>query len=329
MTNNFISILIKRIFTSLLLLFLMITFIFFLLRIAPGNPVQKYISPDLSPALIEKIKHEFELDKPVSEQYFSFIINVSKGELGISYNYRRPVIQVISEFLPFTLLFSAVSMFIQLTAGYFFALYFFRRPGFFKDRTASKVSIIIYSAPTFVTGVLLLFIFSELLNILPSSGIKSINHELLSIPEQVIDYAKHLILPVITLSAGGAALFYNYIKDNLVEVSTRPFVSSLKVFGLNNKEITKGHIIRNAMGPVVSAAGVEFGILLGGALITEVIFSLPGMGRLTVNAIFARDYPLIIGCTLSAGILVIFSNLTADLVRGKIDRRLFFKGILN
>jgi peptide/nickel transport system permease protein len=135
-------------------------------------------------------------------------------------------------------------------------------------------------------------------------------------------------MPVITLSIGGLAVFYRYLRDSLEETMNKQFVLNLRANGFDEKTILLKHIIPNAAGPLIAVAGVELGILLSGALITEVIFGLPGMGRLAVNAILERDYPLIIGCMLTAGILIILSNLAADIIRTKIDKRLI-RDILN
>ncbi len=318
-----------RIFTSLLLLFFLVTFLFFLLRAAPGNPAQKYIAAELSPELNKAIREEFSLDEPLLKQYYSFLMNLSRGEFGVSFVYRRPVLNVISEFIPFTILFSLIAMLIQLSAGYYAAKFVFRRNKGSLDRKASALSLILYSAPTFLIGVILILIFSEVFNFLPSSGVKSYNHDNFSFLEGIWDYLSHLILPVMTLSAGGAALFYNYFRESLGEVSGKLFVLNLKANGFREKVILNRHIIPNALGPLISVVSVEFGVLLGGALITEMIFSLPGMGRLTVNAILTRDYPLVIGCSFFAGCMIIFSNLAADFIKARIDRRLLTEGILN
>ena len=137
-----------------------------------------------------------------------------------------------------------------------------------------------------------------------------------------------MILPLATLSLGGIAVFYKYLRDNLEETYNKSFVLNLRANGVDEKTILLKHIIPNAIGPLIAVAGVELGILFGGALITEVIFALPGMGRLTINAILSRDYPLVIGCTFVSGVLVILSNFAADLLKAKIDKRLI-KGILN
>jgi peptide/nickel transport system permease protein len=137
-----------------------------------------------------------------------------------------------------------------------------------------------------------------------------------------------LVLPLITLSAAGIALFYKYIKESMDEVLHQTFVINLRAAGMSEKKILRKHVIPNALRPLISVAGIELGILLGGALITEVIFSLPGVGRLTIDSILSRDYPLVIGCVFTAGVVMILANFLADIIKLKIDKRLI-KGILN
>ncbi len=328
MNKDFVKLIVRRILTSLIVLFLMITFIFVLLRISPGDPTQKFISPELSPELADKVKESFNLNNSILAQYQSFLTNLLTGDLGISYNYRESVLKVIMQYLPFTIVFSLISFFIQIGVGGFLALVAVRKVNKTFDRIITKFNLFLYAVPSFVVGVFLILIFSEILNILPSSGIRSFDFESLSFFGKMKDYVLHMILPVTTLSIGGVAVFFRYLRDGLEETQNKPFALNLRANGFSEKTIMLKHIIPNAAGPLIAVAGVELGMLLGGALITEVIFSLPGMGRLTVNAILQRDYPLIIGCTLIAGVLIIISNLIADIVKAKLDKR-SVKDILN
>jgi peptide/nickel transport system permease protein len=193
--------------------------------------------------------------------------------------------------------------------------------GFF-DIVADKLSLLVYAMPSFVIGVFLILIFSVQLDLLPTSGVKSLNNSELSFLSRILDYVAHLILPLITLTAGGIAVFYRYLRDNINEIYNHSFIINLRSMGYDEKTILRKHVFPNTLGPFISIAGVELGILFGGALITEVIFGLPGMGRLTISAIFERDYPLVIGCAFTAAFLMILSNFIADLVKIKIDKRL-------
>ena len=328
MNKEILKSILKRILTSVVVLFLLITFIFFLLRVAPGDPSQKFISPELSPKLAEKVRESFDLNSSMIEQYKSFMVNLAGGDLGISYTYRIPVVSVIGEFLPFTIIFSLMSFIIQIAGGFLLALIAVKKMNGRIDRTITKISLGVYALPSFVIGVFLIVIFSEKLGMFPSSGLSSFDSGSMSFFGRAADYLRHLVLPLITLSLGGMAVYYKYLRDSLEETFNKSFVINLRAHGFEEKEIVRKHVIPNSIGPLISVAGVELGILFSGALITEVIFGLPGMGRLTINAILSRDYPLVTGCTFIAGVLVIVSNLAADLVKVKIDKRLL-KGILN
>lgn len=328
MKNETFKILLKRAISSLVVLFLLMTFIFILLRISPGDPTDKFISPRLSPQLIVHVRESFDLNGSLFDQYKSFVVNLCKGDFGISYNYRMPVFSVISGYLRFTLIFSLISFVFQIGFGFLFAIISVRKINGTLDRSFSKLGLVIYATPSFVIGVFLIYLFSASFKIFPSSGLSSFDRGDFTFFQSFFDYSKHMVLPLATLSLGGIAVFYKYLRDNLEETYNKPFVLNLRANGIDEKTILLKHIIPNAIGPLIAVAGVELGILFGGALITEVIFALPGMGRLTINAILSRDYPLVIGCTFVSGVLVILSNFAADLLKAKIDKRLI-KGILN
>lgn len=312
----------KRLLTSVIVIFLLVSFIFILIRLSPGDPVQKYISPTLDSQLAERVTKSFNLDKPVINQYYSFIKNLFAGDFGISYSFRQPVLEVISSYFLFTFLFATIALVIQFSVSLLLVRFSFKRKNKLLDNSLSKISLIVYVVPSFVLGLILIYFFSVKLNLLPISGLHSINYDDFNALEKFLDLLSHLILPIITLTAAGTAIFYRYLRDSVEDVSKQSFVVNLKAMGVEEKIIFYKHILPNALRPLISVAGVEFGILLGGALITEVIFSLPGMGRLTVAAIFSRDFPLVVGCSFIAGVMMIISNLLADLIKMKMDKRL-------
>lgn len=316
------KLILKRILSSLIVLFLLVTFIFVLVRLAPGDASQKFLSPKLSPELSQQVYKSFGLDKPIYVQYISFLENAFTGNFGISYIYRQPVVSVVKNYFLFTLLFASLSFIIQIIFGYYFAKFTFFKRNKLGSRIISKFFLFAYSIPSFVIGVILIYFFSVKLNILPTSGITSIYQSDGKFFNQLIDHLVHLILPLITLSITGIAVFYKYLSDNLISVANQPFVINLKSMGYSEKTIFVKHLVPNAIQPLISVAGIEFGILLGGALITEVIFALPGMGRLTINAILNRDFPLVIGCSFIAGFMMIISNFVADIIKIRVDKRL-------
>jgi peptide/nickel transport system permease protein len=328
MNKVFIKLLSKRIVTSIITLFLLVSFLFVLIRLSPGDPTQKFLSAKFSPELKEKVTTNFKLDQPIFEQYINFVVNIFKGNFGISYGYRQPVLSVVWQFLSFTLVFAALAFLIQIIVSSFLALRTIRKKGKLFDRSVLNISLIIYAVPAFVLGLSLIYIFSVQLDLFPSSGLRSLDFESNSLLGKIGDYLYHLSLPLITLSLAGIALFYKYLRESLEDVYQQNFILNLKASGYDESTILKKHVLPNAVRPLLSIAGIELGILLGGALITEVIFSLPGMGRLMMDSIFARDYPLVIGCALTAGVLMIASNFLADLVKMKLDKRLI-KGLIN
>jgi len=328
MKSEIIKTLFIRLLSSVLTLFLLVSFLFIIIRLSPGDPTDKYISAKLGSELSEKIAEKFSLNEPVTDQYFSFVANVFRGDMGVSYNYRLPVFGVIWEYFSFTLVFASISFILQIIISIALALWIIKKQRRLLGNIVTSTSLFVYSIPAFVLGVALIYVFSVSLNLFPISGLKSLDYDNLSFFSKIIDKLNHLVLPLITLTAAGVAMFLKYIKESMDDVLHQTFVTNLRASGVNENIILRKHVIPNALRPLISVAGVELGILLGGALITEVIFSLPGMGRLTVDSIFSRDYPLVIGCVFTAGAVMILANFLADIIKLKIDKRLI-KGILN
>lgn len=313
---------IKRFSSYIFTLFLLVSLIFILLRLAPGDPTLKFISPVMSPLLSENVKHSFALDRPVAEQYFYFIKNILSGDFGISYNYRIPVSEVISGPLTFTLIFASISFFLQVSFSFLLAFLINKVRGGKLDKILNRLSFFIYSIPTMIVGLVLVYFFSIKLNILPSSDLRSMDFNDLGVIEKILDYFSHLILPLTTLSIPGALLFYSYLRSSIETTYQKNYILFLRANGTNEKTIFKKHVIPNSIGPLLSIFGTELGILLSGALITETIFSLPGMGRLTVTAILTRDYPLVVGSVFISGVFVLLANFLADTIKVKFDKRL-------
>ncbi len=322
------KILFLRILSSLLTLFLLVSLLFFLIRLSPGDPSDKYISAKLGSVLSKKVEQEFSLNQPITQQYISFVSNIFRGELGISYNYHQPVFKVIWEYFSFTIIFALLSFSIQISLSIWLAIKVSRKKNRVIEKLTENLALFVYSIPAFVLGVVLILIFSVEIDLLPISGVQSIDYDEMNLLSQLLDLLRHLILPLITLSVPGIAMFYKYIKESMDEVVHKTFITNLKSSGVNDKIIFRKHVLPNALKPLISVAGVELGILLGGTLITEVIFSLPGMGRLAIDSILSRDYPLVIGCVFTAGAVVIIANFLADIVKLKVDKRLI-RGILN
>lgn len=312
----------RKFFSYLLTLCLLVTLIFFLIRITPGNPVSKYISPELSKDLAEKVRISFHLDDSITSQYAAFLKNMATGNFGISYEYHQPVFNVIKEYLPFTIIFALSSFVIQFILGALLAIYTVKKKHSALEKAVDNIALAVYSLPTFLIGVILVYIFSLTLNIFPSADIYSTSFNDKNILEKAYDLLVHSVLPLITLSLPGVVVFYRYTKENILALMDKSFICYLTANGIDEKEIYRKHIFPNILPQLISLSGVELSILLSGALITEVLYNLPGMGRLTVTAILQRDYPLIVACTFISGLFVLICNFTGEIVRSIIDRRL-------
>lgn len=323
MMNKKLKLVLKRLLSSILILFLVITMVFILIRISPGDPAQKYISPKLSPELAQQVRSSFNLDESIAAQYINFLKNIASGDFGISYEYRMPVMKVVIEFLPVTLLLAFLSIILQIILGYYTARLAIKRKNKFTDIILRKSSMVLYVTPGFVLGLILIYIFSVQLDLLPSGSFKSYFFDELSLIGKLKDIFSHLLLPVLTLSLTGAALFFNYFRDGIEEVLHKDFILYLRASGVSEKIIFRKHVLPNSLKPVLSIAGIELGFLLSGTLITEVIFSLPGMGKLMVASILSRDYPLVIACAFVSAVFIIFSNFIFDLIKVKVDKRIW------
>lgn len=321
MNRSIFFLFVRRLFNSLVVLFITVTLLFFLLRVSPGGPAAKFTGPGLSPHFAEQMRESFSLNEPLAVQYAAFVKNLLGFNFGISYSFRLPVTDVILQYLPFTMVFALICIIVQTGTSLLLLLFTLRRRGGWADRLLSRVFTAAYSIPVFITGILLLYIFAFKLDLLPSSGIQSPG-EFSSFTEKLFDMFTHMILPVAALAVPGTAMFYTYLRDNAESTYNKTFILYLRSMGLDEKSILRKHIIPNAAAPMISIAGIELGLLFSGAVITEIIFGLPGMGRLIMDAIFSRDYPLIIGCSFISGFLIIISNLLADYLNYKTDKRL-------
>ena len=318
----------KRIFTSFLILFLVISFIFVLIRLSPGDPSQKFLNSSKSKELSVLVQKTYNLDKPIFTQYVSFVSHFVVGDLGYSYDFREKVSDVILKYAPFTLLFASAAFILMFIIGFILGYLSFKNPFSFLSKLLKRIVFIFYASPTFVIGVLFILIFSTHLNLFPSSGLHSFNSEEMNFLGRVSDYLSHLILPLSTLVLCGMPVYFLYIRENLENENQKDYITYLRTNGVGERKIFYKHILPNTISPLLAVAGVEFGFLLGGALFVEVVFGLPGIGRLTIDAIGTRDYPLIVGCCFFAGLMMLVSTMLADVIRLFIDRRLS-GGILN
>ncbi len=312
----------NRILASIPLLLGLLTITFFVIRLAPGDPVNFYIESDTDPHVAENLRVSLGLDQPLPIQYVKWLTSMLSGDLGISFTKHRPVIDVLAETIPRTLLLTLTAFIIDLVLGIILGTISALRRGTRIDSIIRVFMLIIYSMPEFWLGLILILVFSLQLDILPASQMSSTGADQLSFFEQILDTMRHMILPVFVLSITSATITGRYMRGSMLDVINQDYIRTARAKGLTEFQVIGKHALRNAIIPIITISGLSLPFLLGGAVIVETIFAWPGMGYLTIEAIFARDYPLIIATTLVAGVMVIIGNLISDLLYAIVDPRI-------
>ena len=314
--------LLRRLAAALLLLFLVLTVTFVLLHLAPGDPTSLLQDSRIPPTQRERLRHVYGLDRPFHEQYLTWLRAVAlEGDWGISLVQQRPVTTMIAEALPNTLLLASAALAIDYTLGFLLGVAAARRPGGLGDHLIRFFSLLLFSLPLFWLGLMSILLFSYVWPLLPASHLHSVGAEQMGPAARLLDLLRHLILPAAVLgvaSAGGTARF---VRNGLLEALGQDYVRTARAKGLSERRVVWVHGVRNALVPILQLFALSFPALLNGSLVTEVVFSWPGMGNLTFNAILTRDYPVILGATALSGAMVVLGNLLADLLHGVIDPR--------
>ena len=298
---------VKRILISIPVLIGVVLAIFVMLRIVPGNPVTTMMGEHVNPAVIEKISKEMGLDQPYYIQFLKYIANALRGDFGTSYRLNRNVTQIILEAFPNTvklsLLAAAVSRVIGFVAGIVAAI----RQNRLLDRLFMGCALMGVSMPVFMTALVLQYVFAFKLKWFPVSGFESF---------------RAMILPAIVLGWNSAGSIARMTRSNLVEIMQEDFIRTARAKGLREYAVIIFHALKNAMLPVVTMMALQISSMLSGAVLTESVFGVPGIGRLAVNAIETRDMPLLQGTVVFTTVLIIVGNLIADLLYNVLDPRI-------
>jgi peptide/nickel transport system permease protein len=317
-----VTYILRRVLIAIPLIFGVLTLTFFIIRLAPGDPTMLYLAPGISPKVAEQLRAQFGLNDPLPIQYVKWLASVVRGDFGQSFSYMRPVFEVIAEAAPITLMISTLALALQFFWGILLGVLAAVKQGTFYDRGLTIVALFLYSMPEFWLSLMLIIVFALKLGLLPASGLESVGAESLPLSERWLDRVLHLILPIFVLSLGNAAGLARYVRGSMLEVLKQDYIRTARAKGLKERTVIYKHALRNALLPVVTILGNSLPILVSGALFVEVIFAIPGMGRITVEAIFARDYPLIIANTFISAVLIILGNLIADVLYAIVDPRI-------
>lgn len=316
---------IKRLIFMIPLLLGITVICFGVMRLAPGSPtdLQTQMNPKASVEMQERLKALYELDKPLHIQYWSWLKKISLGDLGTSFaSDHRPVADKILERLPITISINFLSLliiiFVAIPIGVLSAVH---QDSLFDKITAVFV-FIGFAVPTFWLALLLMIFFGIHLGWLPISGLRSLNYEYLSAWAHFVDLAKHLVLPVLVSAFGGLAGLSRYMRANMLEVIRQDYIMTARAKGLCERVVIYKHALRNALLPVITILGLSVPGLIGGSVIFETIFAIPGMGQLFYMAVMARDYPTVMGILLIGAILTLLGNLIADVSYAVADPRI-------
>jgi peptide/nickel transport system permease protein len=318
--------LLRRLVAATALVLALLTVVFFLVRAAPGDPLDRFTDPELGAAERAQMRHALGLDRPLPAQYLQWLGGVARGNFGRSLRQHRPVGEILAEAVPPTLLLTLTSYLVHLAVAVSLGVLMARYRGRPWERAASVAGLALYAMPGFWLGQMLVLVFCRLLGWLPASGMLSSDATFWPWPARALDLARHLILPVTLLGVASAMGTARYLRNGLAEVLAQDYVLAARARGLPERLVMGRHVLRNGLLPVVTLAGLSVPFLLGGAVVTEVIFAWPGMGRVTVEAIFARDYPVIMATSALAAVLVVLGNLLADVVYGLVDPRVRLDG---
>ncbi len=299
---------------------LIIVINFVLIHLAPGDVSIMLAGEGADPEYMQSVREAYGLDRPLHEQLFVYLGQVLQGDLGLSFRTREPVIGIIAERIPATLLLAGTSLILASVIGVIIGTLMARRPGSALDTAVTTLSISLFSIPVFWFGLMLILLFAVNLKWLPSSGMVSI-----TAPREgwgyVLDVAKHMVLPVIALSAVWLGQYVRLARASVSETLAEPYVTTARAIGFPERRIMARFALRNAMLPIVTVLGLELGMLLSGAVLTETVFSWPGLGRLIYEAILARDTPLIMGAFIIMSFTVMLAALVTDLIYAALDPR--------
>ena len=313
--------LLRRLASSLLLLLLVATIIFFLVHLAPGDPTNLFEGRRITQEQREHLRHLYGLDRPLGEQYVRWLGALARGDLGISFAQQRPVTTIIAEAFPATFLLATAAILVEYGVALLLGIAAARRRDGAADHVIRVLSLLLFSQPSFWIGLMLILLFAHVWPVLPASHMHSIDADLMSPLGRAVDLARHLILPAVALGLYNAGGTLRFVRGSLIEVMGMDYIRTARAKGLSERRVVWVHGLRNALTPLVQLFALSFPGLLNGAVLTEIIFSWPGIGRLSLAAILGRDYPLMLGITLFGALLVVLGNLVADLLQVALDPR--------
>jgi peptide/nickel transport system permease protein len=302
-------------------LFAIVTINFLIIHLVPGDPAIAIAGPQASQAYIDSVRRQFGFDKPLLDQYFIYIDNLFHGNLGLSVASRRPVLDIVGERVGATLLLMSTAWFVSLGLGIFLGTTIGLRRGSKLDRIVSLSALTLYSIPVFWLALMLVSVFALHFRIFPISGMSNTVY-----PSQgfalVADVASHMVLPIVAMIAFYMPQFYQLTRSSVAETLEEDFITTLRATGLQRTSTYSQYVLKNASLPTITLAGLWLGYSLTGAVLIEVIFAWPGLGRLLFDSALSRDYPALLGVFLVASTMVVLVALVTDILYVFLDPRM-------
>ncbi|MFC3615964.1 ABC transporter permease [Lutimaribacter marinistellae] len=322
------SFLLRRVFYGLLLMLGVVVLNFLLIRMAPGDPAV-VIAGEMGGAteeMLESIREEYGLNKPVLVQLGIYIGNVVRFDLGESFFFNQPVTTLIGHRIGPTILLVVTAQLMSILLGVFLGVIAARKPNGPMSAFVSVFATIGYAVPVFWTGIMLIILFASVLPVFPVEGMQSVKLRDANVLVKALDVAHHLVLPAFTLAIIYLAQYARLSRASMLEVLGSDYIRTARAKGASERSVLFRHALRNAALPILTVAGLQFGNLISGALLVETVFNWPGMGRLAFDSILRRDYPTIMGVLFFASFMVVVANILTDLSYRLADPRLRGKG---
>jgi peptide/nickel transport system permease protein len=309
---------IRRLIHSVLIVWGCATLVFFLIRAIPGDPVIQMLGPEYTPEAADALREKLGLDENVFVQYVRWMGDALRGDFGSSITGAESVSSAILSGLPKTISIAAlaflIATLIAVPAGVLAAL----KRNSFADFAVSLIAFLGVSMPSFWFGIILILVFAVNLGWLPSLGYASITED------GFVEWLKHIILPSLAVGAGSAAILMRFVRAGLLEVLSSDYIRTARSKGLTERQVVVAHALRNSLIPVVTVAGIQVALLLSGTVVIETVFSIRGIGRLLVGAIFDKDYPMVQGTILVVAVIFVMANLIVDIVYTLLDPRISY-----
>lgn len=314
----------RRVLQAVLTVLFIVVLNFILFRMMPGSPERVLTrNPNISAEVKANLREKWGLDKPLfPDQFVAFMASTAQGDLGLSYKYRgQPVTEVLGSRIWPTVILFGLGELIAILAGMALGAYAGWRRGGRVDYVGNGLSLILYATPYFVLGMFLLVVFASTLGWFPTNGMLSAGARYDSVADQLLDFGHHLVLPLATVSLGLIGLYSILMRSSIIETLSEDYVQTARAKGLQDGHILRAHALPNALLPAVTIVAIQFGYVIAGAITAEVVFNWPGIGTLTVDALSARDYPVLQGIFMLLALSVVVANLLADLIYGLLDPR--------